>query len=87
MHMPLYVPDEHKPRPIRVHVVELSCRDSDTHRMCIEEHAIAAGWEQPLGKYDRAKMFGDVRDSIISQASDMYDAQGKVELRDGSGAG
>jgi hypothetical protein len=56
----------------------------------IKDHAIAVGWKQPLGAYDRAKMLGDMLDPIISQASERYDAMGKqtvVELRDGPSAG
>lgn len=96
--MSLYHPDDHKPDLSVTHVVELRCRDSDTKRIvqvvvwdkCIEDHAIAAGWKQPLGKYDRGKLLGDVLDRIISQASEMYDALGKpfaFELRDGPRAG
>jgi len=94
LHMPLYHPDEHKPNLSVRHVIQLSCRDSDTNRIvqvvvrdkCIEDHAIKAGWKEPLGEYDRAKMLGDVLDRIIAQASETYDARGKptvFELREG----
>ena len=94
IHMPLFFPDNHKPDLSVSSIVELRCRDSDTMRIvqvmvwdkCIEDHAIAVGWKQPLGEYDRAKMLGDVLGRIVSQASETYDAQGKpaaLELRDG----
>jgi hypothetical protein len=92
--MPLYFPDEHKPDLSWSHIAELRCRDCDTERIvpvmvwdrCMEGHAIAAGWPEPLGKYDRAKMLGDVLGSVVLQASEEYDALGKppggIEMHD-----
>lgn len=86
--MPLLPSNDHKPDLSVSSAVQLRYRDSITGRIinvlvwdtCIEGHAIAAGWKQPLGKYDRAKMLTDVLDRIASQASRVYDAEGKPAL-------
>jgi hypothetical protein len=83
--MPLYFPHGHKPNLSVTRFVELRCFDSDTNRIvevvvwnrCIEDHAIAAGWREPLARYRRAKVLGDVLKRIVSQASETYDARGK----------
>jgi hypothetical protein len=83
--MPLFFPDDHKPDLSMPHLVELKCLDSGTKRVVrvmvpdivIEAHAIAAGWKEPLGEYDRSKMVYDVLDRVVAAASKTYDAQGK----------
>jgi hypothetical protein len=83
--MPLLFPDEHKPDLSWPHVAELRVGDSDTGHIvrvmvwdkCIEDHAIAAGWPEPLGEYDRAEMLAAVLERLILQASATYDAHSK----------
>ena len=85
--MPLFFPNDHKPDLSMSHLVELKCLDSDNPGhvvrvmvpdIVIEAYAIEAGWKEPLGRYDRAKMVHDVLDPVVvAAAGTAYDAQGK----------
>jgi hypothetical protein len=84
--MPLFFPEDHKPDLSVPGIVELMCLDSDNPGrivrvgvadQVIEAHAIAAGWKEPLGEYDREKMVYDVLGRLMVEASEAYDEDGK----------
>ena len=85
--MPLIFPDEYKPDLSDAYVVELLCHDADNKRgvrvyvadQVCEEHAIVAGWKEPLGEYDRRKLVADALAGVVAEASRTYDAQGKPQ--------
>jgi hypothetical protein len=87
--MPLFFPDDHRPDLSVTSIVELKCLDADNPGrvvravvwdQVIEAHAIAAGWKQPLGNYDRKAMVRDVLDRVVEQASAAYDDQGQPDV-------
>ena len=86
--MPLYMPNEHKPDLSVSDLVELKCRDADDNHvvpvvvsdLIFEAHAIALGWKEPLGNYDRTKLVRDALERVVQQASETYDACGKPRV-------